>query len=65
MVTEWKSEKQVLNELNDKLKEQAKLIKTFKSEDEIRTMFSRYNEFIAHHDIEKWQQWIDKQFKTK
>ena len=65
MGTSWKSEKQTLTELNDKLREQAKLSKTLKSEDEIRTMFSRYNEFIAHHDIEEWQPWIDKQFKTK
>jgi hypothetical protein len=63
MATTWKSEKQSLAELNDKVKEQAKLIKTLKSEEEIRKMFDRYNEFIAHHDIEEWQPWIDKQFK--
>ena len=33
------------------------------SEEEIRQMFNRYNEVIAHRDIEEWQAWIDKQFK--
>jgi len=35
------------------------------SEEEIKNLFNRYNEFIAHHDIEEWQDWIDKQFKKK
>jgi hypothetical protein len=35
------------------------------SEEEVRLMFNRYNEFISHHDIEEWQAWIDKQFKKK
>ena len=35
------------------------------SEEEIRQMFNRYNEVIAHRDIEEWQAWIDKQFKKK
>ena len=35
------------------------------SEEEVRKMFSRYNEVIAHRDIEEWQPWIDKQFKNK
>ena len=33
------------------------------SEEEVRQMFNRYNEVIAHRDIEEWQAWIDKQFK--
>jgi hypothetical protein len=28
-------------------------------------MFNRYNEIIAHRDIEEWQPWIEKQFKKK
>lgn len=35
------------------------------SEEEVRKMFSRYNEVIAHRDVEEWQPWIDKQFKKK
>lgn len=35
------------------------------SEEEIRKMFSRYNEIISHRDVEEWQPWIDKQFKKK
>jgi len=35
------------------------------SEEEVKLMFDRYNEFISHHDIEEWQSWIDKQFKNK
>ena len=35
------------------------------SEEEVRQIFNRYNEFIAHHDIEEWLEWIDKQFKKK
>ena len=35
------------------------------SEEEVRKMFSRYNEVIAHRDNEEWQAWIDKQFKKK
>lgn len=33
------------------------------SEEEVRQMFSRYNEVISHRDVEEWQPWIDKQFK--
>lgn len=33
------------------------------SEEEVKLMFNRYNEFIAHHDCEEWQDWIDQQFK--
>jgi hypothetical protein len=33
------------------------------NEEEVKLLFNRYNEFIAHHDIEEWQGWIDKQFK--
>jgi hypothetical protein len=33
------------------------------SEEEVKKLFNRYNEFIAHHDIEEWQTWINKQFK--
>ena len=33
------------------------------SEEEVRQMFNRYNEVIAHRDIEEWQAGIDKQFK--
>lgn len=39
--------------------------KNLYSEEEVRKMFSRYNEVIAHRDIEKWQPWIDEQFKNK
>lgn len=39
--------------------------KNFYSEEEVRKMFSRYNEVIAHRDIKEWQPWIDKQFKKK
>ena len=35
------------------------------SEEEVRKMFSKYNEVIAHRDIEELQPWIDKQFKEK
>jgi hypothetical protein len=35
------------------------------SEEEVRQMFNRYNEIIAHRDIEEWQPWIEKQFKKK
>ena len=35
------------------------------SEEEVKLMFNRYNEFIAHHDLEEWQPWINKQFKKK
>ena len=35
------------------------------SEEEVKQMFNRYNEFIAHHDPKEWQLWIDKQFKKK
>ena len=35
------------------------------SEEEVKTMFNRFTEFISHHDIEEWQNWIDKQFKKK
>jgi hypothetical protein len=35
------------------------------SEEEVRKMFNRYNEIIAHRDIEEWQPWIEKQFKKK
>lgn len=37
--------------------------KNLYSEEEVRKMFSRYNEVIAHRDVEEWQPWIDKQFK--
>ena len=37
--------------------------KNLYSEEDVRKTFSRYNEVIAHRDIEKWQPWIDKQFK--
>ena len=37
--------------------------KNLYSEEEVRKMFSKYNEVIAHRDIEEWQPWIDKQFK--
>ena len=39
--------------------------KNLYSEEEVRKMFSRYNEVIAHRDVEEWQAWIDKQFKKK
>ena len=39
--------------------------KNMYSEEEVRKMFSRYNEVIAHRDIEEWQPWIDEQFKKK
>ena len=39
--------------------------KNLYTEEEVRKMFSRYNEVIAHRDIEEWQPWIDKQFKKK
>ena len=39
--------------------------KNLYDEEEVRKMFSRYNEVIAHRDIEEWQPWIDKQFKKK
>ena len=42
-----------------------KQIKNMYSEEEVRKMFSKYNEVIAHRDIEEWQPWIDKQFKKK
>lgn len=35
------------------------------SDEEVKTMFNRFTEFISHHDIEEWQKWIDKQFKNK
>ena len=35
------------------------------SEEDVRKMFSRYNEIISHRDVEEWQPWIDKQFKKK
>jgi len=35
------------------------------SEEEVRQMLNRYNEIIAHRDIEEWQPWIEKQFKKK
>lgn len=42
---------------------QQEQIKNMYSEEEVRKMFSKYNEVIAHRDIEEWQPWIDKQFK--
>ena len=39
--------------------------KNLYSEEEVRQMFNRYNEVIAHRDNEEWQAWIDKQFKKK
>ncbi len=39
--------------------------KNLYSEEEVRQMFNRYNEVIAHRDNEEWQVWIDKQFKKK
>jgi hypothetical protein len=42
---------------------QQEQIKNMYSEEEVRKMFSKYNEVIAHRDIEEWQAWIDKQFK--
>lgn len=39
--------------------------KNLYSEEEVRKMFSRYNEVISHRDVEEWQPWIDKQFKKK
>ena len=39
--------------------------KTMYSEEEVKLMFNRYNEFIAHHDLEEWQPWVNKQFKKK
>ena len=39
--------------------------KNLYSEEEVRKIFDRYNEVIAHRDIEEWQPWIDKQFKKK
>jgi hypothetical protein len=44
---------------------QQEQIKNMYSEEEVRKMFSKYNEVIAHRDIEEWQPWIDKQFKKK
>ncbi len=38
--------------------------KNLYSEEEVRKMFSRYNEIISHRDVEEWQPWIDKQFKN-
>jgi hypothetical protein len=35
------------------------------SEKEVKELFNRYNEFIAHHDIEEWQTWINNQFKKQ
>lgn len=31
--------------------------------EEIKQLFNRYNEFIAHNDSDKWESWIDKQLK--
>ena len=39
--------------------------KNLYSEEDVRKMFSRYNEVISHRDVEEWQPWIDKQFKKK
>lgn len=39
--------------------------KNLYSEEEVRKMFSGYNEVIAHRDTEEWLPWIDKQFKKK
>jgi hypothetical protein len=36
-----------------------KEIKDSWSKDEVIALFNRYNEFIAHHDIEKWNKWIE------
>lgn len=37
-----------------------KLIKDSWTREEIKVLFDRYNEFIAHNDIEKWADWITK-----
>lgn len=29
------------------------------SRDEVKTLFNRYNEFIAHHEPEEWKEWIE------
>ena len=36
-----------------------KSIKDSWNREEVRTLFDRYNEFIAHHDIEEWNDWIE------
>lgn len=33
------------------------------SQDEVDTLFKRYNEFIAHHEPEEWLDWIEKNKK--
>lgn len=53
------------NGVEDGVKWQQEQDKNLYSEEEVRKMFSGYNEVIAHRDIEKWQPWIDKQFKKK
>ena len=56
---EFKTAKQVLIEFAKWQQER------MYSEEEVRKIFDRYNEVIAHRDIEEWQPWIDKQFKKK
>ena len=51
--------------LEDGVKWQQEQDKNKYSEEEVRQMFNRYNEIIAHRDIEEWQPWIEKQFKKK
>lgn len=33
------------------------------SEEELNILFSRYNEFIAHHEPEEWLDWIEQNKK--
>ncbi len=37
-----------------------KAIKNSWNREEVKVLFGRYNEFIAHHDIEEWSNWIKK-----
>ena len=57
------SPKLVRDSFIDGAKWQQEKIKNMYSEEEVRKMFSKYNEVIAHRDNEEWQAWIDKQFK--
>lgn len=39
--------------------------KTFFSQEEVKKMFDRYNEFIVHHKPSEWNDWINLNKKNK
>jgi hypothetical protein len=34
-----------------------------KDDDKLRNLFNRYNEFIAHHEPDEWDEWIERNIK--